>query len=81
MADNRARLRTPGDFGHALSSARLAAGITQEQLAAEIGVPQSTVSQLENGQSTIFLRRWLALARALDLQLFAEWDDNDHASG
>ena len=81
MAHNRAHLRTPGDFGHALSAARLSAGMTQEQLAAEIGIPQSTVSQLENGQSTIFLRRWLALARALDIHLFAEWDDDEHASG
>ena len=81
MGHSRAQLRTPADFGNALGSARRARGITQQQLAAELGVPQSTVSQLESGQSTIYLRRVLAAARTLDMQLFAEWNDDDDASG
>lgn len=75
-----ARLRTPGDFGLALQQARLARGMSQAQLAEELGIPQSTVSQVESGRSTIFLRRLLDLAEATGLEFRAEWGGDD-ASG
>lgn len=81
MARQRAHLRVPGDFGLALQQARLASGLSQEQLAQRVGVPQSTISQVEAGQTTIYLRRLLALANATGLEFTAEWEDPDAAGG
>lgn len=74
MTTARARIRTPGDVGLALQQARLEKGLTQMQLAELVGEPQSTISQLESGSSTIYLKRLLTLARALDLELTAAWE-------
>jgi len=78
VSKTRAPLHVPADFGNALFAARMAKNLTQIELAELVGVPQSTISQLENGNSTIFLRRLLALARAIDIELFAEWESRDH---
>ena len=74
MTTARAQIRTPGDVGLALQQARLEKGLTQMQLAELVGEPQSTISQLESGSSTIYLKRLLALAKALDLELTAAWE-------
>lgn len=73
MSNTRAQLRVPADFGNALFAARMSKNLTQVELAKLVGVPQSTISELESGHSTIFLRRLIKLARAIDLELFAEW--------
>ncbi|HRN28706.1 MAG TPA: helix-turn-helix transcriptional regulator [Terrimesophilobacter sp.] len=73
MTHTTARLRVPADFGLAIQQARLARGLSQSELAAEVGIPQSTLSQLENGNSTIFLRRLLAIAQATGVELSATW--------
>lgn len=75
----KARLRSPGDFGLALQQGRLARGMTQMELAAEVGVPQSTISEIEAGKSTIFLRRLLELMRATGVELSAEWEERPDA--
>jgi len=72
------KLHSPADFGFVLRQARLDRGLSQEQLAALIGVPQSTVSEIESGKSTIHLRRLLSLARATGVEFSATWDD-EHA--
>lgn len=77
MAKDTARLRTPGDFGLVLQQARLAQGLSQEELARRLGIPQSTVSQVESGRTTIFLRRLLDMARATGVEFSAEWGDED----
>ncbi|HEV8013517.1 MAG TPA: helix-turn-helix transcriptional regulator [Pontimonas sp.] len=74
MTTARAQIRTPGDVGLALQQARLEKGLTQMQLAELVGEPQSTISQLESGSATIYLKRLLALAKALDLELTAAWE-------
>lgn len=79
MANYSARLRAPADFGHALQQARAARGISQVELAEELGIPQSTVSAMESGKSTIYLRRLLAIARATGIDLTATWGDHDAA--
>lgn len=68
-----ARLRAPGDFGLAVQQARLARGMSQKELAAELGVPQSTISEIENGKSTIYLRRLLSIARVTGIEFRASW--------
>jgi len=76
MTRHSARLRAPADFGLALQQARLARGLTQTQMAAELDVPQSTISAIESGQSTILLRRLLEMARTTGLEFTASWDDD-----
>lgn len=74
------RLRSPADFGLAVQQARLSRGLTQSELADELGITQSAVSEIEAGKSTIYLRRLLSLARATGLEFSATWED-DHAVG
>lgn len=76
MSKHTARLRAPADFGLALQQARLARGLTQSQLAAELDVPQSTISAIESGQTTILLRRLLEMARVNGLEFRASWSDD-----
>lgn len=76
---SRARLRVPADFGLAVQQARLASGMTQTDLAAQVGVPQSTVSDIESGKSTIFVRRLLDMMRATGVELTATWEDENDA--
>ncbi|MFT3877574.1 MAG: helix-turn-helix transcriptional regulator [Propioniciclava sp.] len=75
MTEHTARLRAPADFGLAVQQARLSRGMTQAELAAEVGVPQSTISEVEAGKSTIYLRRLLSLAKATGLEFTATWKD------
>lgn len=77
MVLRTATLRTPADFGLALREARLSQAMTQAELAAELDIPQSTVSELESGKSTIHLRRILSMAKALNMTLAASWEDHD----
>ena len=76
MTKHTARLRSPADFGLAMQQARLARGLSQSQLGAELGVPQSTISEIESGKSTIYLRRLLSIARATGLEFAASWEDD-----
>lgn len=68
-----ARLRAPADFGLAIQQARLSRGLSQAELAEQLGIPQSTVSLFESGHTTIYLRRLLALAEATGVELTAGW--------
>lgn len=76
MTRQTSRLRAPADIGRALQQSRLTAGLTQAQLAAELDVPQSTISQIETGTPTIYVRRILEIARITGLELTASWDDD-----
>jgi Helix-turn-helix. len=55
----------------------MARGWSQTDLAEELGITQSTVSAIESGQSTIYMRRVLELARATGISLTATWNDDD----
>ena len=81
MTDHTARLRAPADFGLALQQARVARGVSQTELAAELGVPQSTISAIESGKSTIYLRRLLMIARATGIEFTATWGEGDAPRG
>ncbi|GAB3610907.1 hypothetical protein GCM10027414_30330 [Humibacter ginsengiterrae] len=77
MTKHNARLRAPADFGLALQQGRLSRGLSQQELADELDLPQSTISEIESGKSTIFLRRLLTIARATGVEFAASWDDDD----
>jgi len=81
MARHTARLHAPADFGLAIQQARTARGLSQERLAEQLAVPQSTISEIEGGKSTIYLRRLLSLARATGIEFTATWGDDDDARG
>lgn len=77
MTEYTARLLAPGDFGLALQQARFARGMTQAQLAEQLSTQQSTISEMENGSGTLYVRRLLEMARATGLQLSATWEVDD----
>lgn len=76
MAKHTARLRSPADVGLAVQQARLARGLSQSDLAAQLGLHQSALSEIESGKSTIYLRRLFDLARATGLEITATWSDD-----
>ncbi len=53
----------------ALKAARETSGISQRDLSAKAGVPQSHISKIESGGTDIRLSSLIELARALDLEL------------
>ena len=61
--------------GACLAAARRRANVTQDELAARLGKPQSAVSEIERGQRRVDVVELLVIARALGadpLQLVAE---------
>lgn len=56
------------DFAKKLQEARKAKGLTQGELGAKIGLPQSHISQIEAGKIDIRLSSFLEMARLLDLE-------------
>ena len=52
-----------------LQEARKAKGMTQAELGAKVGVPQSYISQIETGKVDMRFSSLLELARWLDLEL------------
>lgn len=59
---------------HYLRRAREFNGLTQQELAAQVGLPQSTISQIENGKRLPTLLQLVDLARALRVSL--QWFSN-----
>jgi transcriptional regulator with XRE-family HTH domain len=53
-------------IGECIAEVRVRAGITQRELAARLGKPQSFVSAYENGQRRIDLLEFLAIVDALN---------------
>ncbi|MFF8816384.1 multiprotein-bridging factor 1 family protein [Leucobacter sp. NPDC015123] len=77
MARYTVKLRTPVDIGLALQQARLSRDLSQTELADNVALRQSVVSEIEGGKSTIYLRQLLALAAAAGLELQATWVDEE----
>lgn len=72
-----ASLKVPSDIGLAVQQARLGMGKTQTELARELRLPQSTISEIESGKSTIYLRTLFEIMRATGVELSATWPDGD----
>lgn len=79
MTQHRAPLRSPGSLGRAAQQARLARGMTQAELAAELDIAPSAISEIENGKATIFIRRYFDIMRATGMTLTASWEDDLNA--
>lgn len=52
-------------LGYVIRQARERAGLKQEELAAKVGVPASSLSRIENGSYAVSAANFLAIATAL----------------
>lgn len=76
MVDTQvAELRSPGDVGLVIQQARLAQGLSQTALADQLGISQRSVSEIESGKPTIYMRKVFDLLRATGVELTATWED------
>ena len=57
------------ELGSSIQNARLAAGLTQADLAAIVGVSRATVNYLENGRADIGIESLLRMLEVLDLSI------------
>jgi HTH-type transcriptional regulator/antitoxin HipB len=74
-------LLTPLQAGRLLQSARKAAGKSQAELAARVGLSQSRLSKLEQNPGALTLDQLLALCGALGLELTVQPRGEAPASG
>lgn len=58
-------VRSPADLGRAVAGVRGEWGMTQEQLAAELGIERTYLAKLEAGASTLLVERALRALRRL----------------
>jgi transcriptional regulator with XRE-family HTH domain len=70
------RIYTTASLGHAIRHYRTQAGLTQADLAEQVGIDRSYLSRLEKGQETEQLRRVIVLLRRLGVRAtlqHADW--------
>lgn len=72
MADAWAAVHTPEDLGRFLARVRLDHGLTQEELAEDLGVSRRYVSEIENGKPGLYTERLFQMLRLLGVRLRAE---------
>jgi transcriptional regulator with XRE-family HTH domain len=70
-------IRNPADLGRAIAGARRERGLSQENLAHELGIERTYLSELEAGQSTIALERALRALRRLGATVTVAMPDDD----
>ncbi|MFA7325017.1 MAG: helix-turn-helix transcriptional regulator [Candidatus Nanopelagicales bacterium] len=63
---------SPQALGRILQQARLAKGLTQHELAEELGISQGYVSELEVGKASLALTRIFEIMRLTGMTLTAE---------
>ncbi len=70
------RIYTTASLGHAIKHYRQQAGLTQEDLAEQVGIDRTYLSRLEKGEGTEQLRRVIVLLRRLGVRAtlkHADW--------
>lgn len=72
VTDAWAPVRTPEDLGRFLARVRQDRGLTQEELAEELGVSRRYVSEIENGKPGLYTERLFQMLRLLGVRLRAE---------
>lgn len=61
------------DYAVAIVSLRKKVGLTQQQLADRVGVPQSTIARWETGDGNITMKNMGRIAHAVNKQLVIEF--------
>lgn len=76
MATYTGRVDNPESMGRMLQQGRLLRGLSQRQLADELGISQRYVWEIEAGKPSIFTERLFRMMRATGVTFFAEIDDH-----
>ena len=63
---------SPQALGRLLQQARLMNGLSQQQVASQLGISQAYVSQLESGKTSLALTRIFDIMRLTQMTLTAE---------
>lgn len=71
------RITGPDSLGRLIQQARLSSGQTQAEIAAELGISQRAVTEIETGKATIQMRRLFELMKMTGVKLTGEWDTSD----
>lgn len=74
MSTVRGEVPTAESLGLMLQQGRLLRGLTQRELAHELGIGQKWVWQMENGKPGLLTERLFAMLRATGVRLYAEID-------
>ena len=77
MSTARTRIQSPSDIGLVIQQARLARGLSQTALADQLGLSQRSVSEIESGKPTIYMRKVFDLLSATGVELSAELPPED----
>lgn len=70
------RIRDPRTLGNVLREARMANGMTQRELADELGVSQPYIVGLESGKGTKAIERLLQYAQATGVGIYLELESS-----
>ncbi|MCL2324171.1 MAG: helix-turn-helix domain-containing protein [Actinomycetia bacterium] len=68
----RAQLKDPELLGAVLQQGRLQKGFSQRELAAQLGVSQKWVWEMEQGKPGLLMERLFRMLQATDVKLYAE---------
>jgi HTH-type transcriptional regulator/antitoxin HipB len=72
MPEAWAAVYTSEDLGRFLARVREGRGLTQEELAQDLGVSRRYVSEIENGKPGLYTERLFQMLRLLGVRLRAE---------
>lgn len=67
--ERQAQIRKGGDLGRVLAEARRAKGLTQAEMAQEVGLSRVYVNALESGRSTPLLDHYLRALRRIGAEI------------
>lgn len=73
----RASVKDAAALGLALQQARMAAGITQRQLAVKLGTSQRYIWALESGNDSLIIARILNILRETGAEMILEIPEGD----
>lgn len=65
----------PADLGRIVSSIRNRHGLSQDDLAAKLGISQRYLSELERGRPKVFDKRFIDVLNKLGIHLTVEVDE------
>jgi HTH-type transcriptional regulator/antitoxin HipB len=71
----RGRVDSPEALGTMLQQGRMLRGLTQAQVAKDIGTTQKYVWELESGKHTVHIERLFRMMRDAGVTLYAEVDE------
>lgn len=71
------KISGPQSLGRLVQQSRVSAGLTQVELAQELGISQRAITDIETGKSTIQMRRLFDLLKMTGASLSGDWDTAD----